>query len=610
MLSSVLIFAGGIVAALNANGAGDICTPLDAREVQVSGEIGRRLQATVDNNLLVIDLDHDFLAPFQKHESAGGYIGLGKTLDAFARFAAYTGDARVIERTRHIASVLAEIQEPDGYIGMMRPDARIGTLWDVHEMSYLVLGLTSDYRFCGEKASLEAARKLADYLIRRLTAEPRPKTGPDDLSAVMPTTGLDEAFLSLSEQTGDPQYRDFVSGVRKLAEWKTPLVLGRWGKIEGHAYAYMCECLAQMRLDRYTPDARLWEPARSVFQFLLDGDGLVISGTCGDHECWHNTQSGTTNLGETCTTAYLLRLCDELMRRTGKPLYGDLMERGIHNALFGAQSPDGRRIRYYTPFEAPRVYHNGDTYCCPCNFRRIMAELPGMAFYQRGDGVFVNLLTPAKAEFRLMEDVALTLQQETGYPNSGDIKIGVNPSRPIEFPLYARIPRWSKNVEVRINGQVEAPSLPEECLLAVRREWKTGDILELRFPIEIRLVRGRRSQEGRVAVTRGPMVFAYNPKRNPEVADKDPRLLTLDPGSVQGPFPDDSVHPGGVCCRARVWMPGAWYPSEQTHEIILTEFADPDATATYFLIPNPNDERAVDDELCGTARNLFEPGSK
>lgn len=587
------------MAASDTGGAGDVCTALGARDVQVGGEIGRRLQVTIDNNLLVLDLDRDFLAPFQKHESSGGYIGLGKTLDAFARFAAYTGNAKVVERKQHIVDALLKSQGPDGYIGTMKPEARIGALWDVHEMSYLVLGLTSDYRFCGEKASLEAARKLADYLIRALTADPRPKVGPDDLSAILPTIGLDEAFVFLSEQTGDARYRDFVTGERKLATWRAPLVLGRWGKVEGHAYAYMSECLPQVRLGRRMKDDGVWAPTREVFQFLLDGDGLVITGTCGDHECWHNTQSGTTNLGETCTTAYLLRLCDELARRTGDPLYGDLMERAVYNALFGAQSPDGRRIRYYTPFEAPRVYHDGDTYCCPCNFRRIMAELPGMAFYRRGDGVYVNLYTPAKAQFRIANDVSLSLWQETEYPSSGDVKISVELSRTAEFTLYLRVPRWSKGAEVRVNGQPVKPDAPEAGLLATRREWKTGDTLELQLPMEIRLVKGRRTQEGRVAIARGPLVFTFNPKRNPEFANIDPRLLTLDPASVQGPSPDDSIHPGGVSCRARVWMPGAWYPGEPTHEIVLTEFADPDAIATYFHIPNPNDERIVDDELAG-----------
>ena len=181
--------------------------------------------------------------------------------------------------------------------------------------------------------------------------------------------------------------------MRKLPEWDARIVTGRHGQIEGHAYAHMCRCIAQLRLDRLQPDQRLLKPAHDVIDFLTGHDGLVITGTCGDHECWHDTQEGTINLGETCATAYLIRMLDELLRMEGKPLYGDLMERAIYNALFAAQSPDGRQIRYYSPFDGPREYFKGDTYCCPCNYRRIVAELPGMICYRarrRGGGESVH----------------------------------------------------------------------------------------------------------------------------------------------------------------------------------------------------------------------------
>ena len=131
---------------------------------------------------------------------------------------------------------------------------------------------------------------------------------------------------------------------------------GRWGRIEGHAYAYLAHALAQLQLYRVEPDERLLRTTRRAMDFLTRHEGLVISGTCGDHECWHDTQSGTTNLGETCATAYLLRTLDDLLRLEGDSRWGDLMERTIFNALFAAQSPDGRHIRYYTPFECSRAY--------------------------------------------------------------------------------------------------------------------------------------------------------------------------------------------------------------------------------------------------------------
>jgi len=596
----------GIITAASA----EVCTALAPAQVKVGGEIGRRLEATVENNLLVIDLDRDFLKPFQERKSTSGYVGIGKTIDAYARFAAYTGDERVLDRKRHLVKTLLECQEPDGYLGMFRPDARITSLWDVHEMAYIVLGLTSDYQFCGEQASLDAARKLADHLIAKMSGPNAPKVGPDDLSDVMPTTGLDEAFLYLSDQCGDARYRDFVVKDRGIPEWRMPLVLGRWGKIDGHAYAYMSRSLAQVRLTRHLPEEGLWETTKDVFRFLLDGDGLVITGTCSDHECWHNTQSGTTNLGETCATAYLLRFYDELLRQTGIALYGDLMERAIYNALFGAQSPDGRRIRYYTPFEAPRAYHETDTYCCPCNYRRILPDLPRMIYYRQGEGVYVNLYTLSTAEIPLQNDVILTLRQETDYPNSGRVRLTIGLAQPIEFTLCLRVPRWSPGVQIRVNGESATPEASGEGRISIRRTWKNGDTVDIEFPMAFRLVKGRRTQEGRAAIMRGPLIFTYNPERNPDLRDKAPRLFALDPSSIEGPFPDDSVHPGGLSCRVKIWEPGAWYPFAATRQAILTEYADPDAVATYFLTPNPNDARLVEDELAGTAELLFEKSTK
>ncbi|MDQ1256063.1 MAG: uncharacterized protein QG656_659, partial [Candidatus Hydrogenedentes bacterium] len=73
----------------------DELTPVEIGDVRVTGEVGRRIDATVEHNLLAIDADRDFLTPFYSREQQGGYIGLGKLIDALARFAAYTKDPRV-----------------------------------------------------------------------------------------------------------------------------------------------------------------------------------------------------------------------------------------------------------------------------------------------------------------------------------------------------------------------------------------------------------------------------------------------------------------------------------------------------------------------------------
>jgi hypothetical protein len=72
-------------------------------------------------------------------------------------------------------------------------------------------------------------------------------------------------------------------------------------------------------------------------------DGMVITGAIGEVECWHDTQDGTWNLGETCVTTFLLLTLDELLRFDHVSSHGDLMERVIYNTLFAAQSPDGKQ---------------------------------------------------------------------------------------------------------------------------------------------------------------------------------------------------------------------------------------------------------------------------
>jgi len=578
--------------------AADRFARLGPRDVKVGGEIGRRIDVTVQNNLLQLKADSDFLKPFQDRKMTDGFIGLGMLIDATVRLAAYTDDPKVLALKKHLVRETIKTQEPDGYIGLMVPKSRMWKLWDIHEMGYLVYGLTSDWQFFQEKESLAAARKLADYIIARWTAEPQGDPSEGGITAHMAVTGLERTLLTLSAATADRRYREFCLGPRKLRQWDLDIVRGRWGKIEGHAYAYLAHCLAQLQWYRIESDERLLGQTRRAMDFLSKRDGLVITGACGDHECWHDTQSGTTNLGETCATAYLLRTLDDLLRLEGDSRCGDMMERAILNALFAAQSPDGRRIRYYAPFECSRAYFPGDTYCCPNNYRRIVSDLPGMIYYREQNGLAVNLYTASSVKADLAEGVSLAVRQETDYPSSGRVTLRLDPSKPAEFPLRLRIPRWCQGAKIAVNGQPVQEAIRSGSFFTIQRTWQPGDRVEMELPMPWRLVKGRRSQVGRVAVMRGPMVFTLGLDYNKELGALEPRLLTVSPSSLEGPVKDESVRPGGLACRIQAWKPGAWYPSAKLDlRLVLTEFADPAGEASYFHVPNPNAKEFVEDEL-------------
>ena len=570
---------------------------IDLDTTKIGGEIGRRIDVTVQNNLLAVDVDNDFIKPFQDRESSGGFIGLGMFIDGLARLAYHTGNPDAIARKDHVIAATIATQEEDGYIGLMRPEARIAKLWDVHEMAYIVLGLTSDYALFGNEASLDTAVRLADYLTDNLKDNPPPDCFDGDLSPDMGPTGLADAFLYLSEQSGDAKYHDFCIDVLRIGEWHKPIVKGRWWPIDGHVYAYIDKCLLQLRLDPECKNPALREMSERVMAFLLEGEGLTISGAVGDHECWHDTQAGLNNLGETCASVYMLKFYDELMRQTANPLYGDLIERTIYNTLFGAQSPDGRLLRYYTPFEAQRVFFDRDTYCCPNNYRRGVADLPKYVVYRTPEGLLVNLYTPCTVETTLADGTRITLTQETAYPSDGHVTLRITPERERAFALALRIPRWCANPAVTVNGEpVDIPCAPG-ALCVIERTWKPGDVVELELPMEFRFVKGRRSQVGRMAIMRGPQLFGLSKEHNEGMENIQPRLLTVDLGSFEGPVPDDSVRPGGLACSIGAWDPGQWYPGPLSRTLTLTEFADPGVEAIYFVVPNPEDERFTADEL-------------
>ena len=127
---------------LGAASAGDeALKALDLRQVKLGGEIGRRIDVTVRNNLLVLDAEKDFLAHFRAKTMHEGYIGLGKLVDAAVRLAAYTNDEKVIALKQRLVDETIKTQGPDGYIGAMAVPNRMWGLWDIHEMGYIIYAL-------------------------------------------------------------------------------------------------------------------------------------------------------------------------------------------------------------------------------------------------------------------------------------------------------------------------------------------------------------------------------------------------------------------------------------------------------------------------------------
>ena len=621
-LSCVLCLAGFVQADESCQATLDVVRPrvpdklcrVTLNQQELGGEIDRRIRNLIYRNYLAVDLDGKWLHHFRRRTDRGDrqyvYYGIGKVFDAGSLFAAYTGDPKVAARTQYIIDELVKSRDPDGYIGFWNaePDNRLDHInWTLHEQEYINLALVRNYRCTGNLQSLAHAKTMGDYLLKTFPTPQNPCYDPGQIC----TAGLPEGMLELYRVTGDPRYLDFAADVphgnnrseiqlASLRTWEQD-----FSRRPCHVYVMLARCYAQTELYRLTAEENLLHMSQYLRNELLkkSAGGMLITGSCSEGEHFTYDQNGRGPIGESCVTAYVLRWIDSLMRLEGDMGYGDLIERTLYNAVFAANSPDGRWIRYFTPFSGPRQYDTRDYFCCCGNYRRAVAELPQKVYYRTPKGgVALNLFTDSKKTFDV-KGQPVTVLQETAYPNDGDVKLTFSTPNPVAFPFQFRTPRWCETVALQVNDEAPVTIDPKQQKLgcyAMNRTWKDGDVLKISMPMAWRFLRGRAVQDGRVALLRGPVVYCIGQDQNPGLLATcpEPRHLVIDPASLAEPVRDDSIRPNGRKVAAEAWL-----KEDCTGEkagVTLTEFIDPSGQEVYFRVPNLADTSPLpleDDEI-------------
>ena len=587
---------------------------IPTERVTLDGVFGERISMTVTNNLLKVDLPRDFIAPFAVKDGKEEFVGTGNMIEAMVYLAKHTGNEELLVRKRMLVDAICGAQEKEGYIGCFPPGKRTWTPWDLEDVGFIIDGLVADWSLFGETNSLAAARRAADHAIEHCR---NPPPGWDDViydkELLM---GFGRALVSLYGATGDRRYLDFCAYARGYLDSDEPVVTGRDRGLRGHASGHLDTCQTQLEMYRHLRDPRLFRQTRKALDHLLNGNGALITGEIGLCECWNSDQEGTGCVGETCATVFAMFVYDLAIRLgIADPVrLGDIMERTVYNALFAAQSRDGRRLRYYTPLLGKRGYWKTDFYCCACNFRRAVSRLPEYVFYKGERSILANLYSAGTVRFAV-DGVNVCLKEETDYPTTGNIRFGFEVSKPVFFEFLCRIPGWCADPVLSVNGEKRA--CRSGTLATMARVWRTGDRVELILPMPIRAVRGRGRQSGRFAVMRGPLVYGLNPRSifararekamtdYPETVVEAADLFVVDPAKMcLSTRPDSSAREGGTAIETfvayRSWDLGI-NPATAV-KVVLTEFPDPGNEAVYFRAPSSSDVLTVEDGLFSTPK--------
>ncbi|MBQ9409401.1 MAG: glycoside hydrolase family 127 protein [Clostridia bacterium] len=104
----------------------------------------------------------------------------------------------------------------------------------------------------------------------------------------------------------------------------------------------------------------------------------------------------------------------------------------------------------------------------------------------------------------VIESTLVRLDVDTEYPFTESVKIRVSAAKPVEFPMYLRIPSWAQNPMIHLpDGEIMSVRAGEVACL--RQRWTSDSEIRLVLPRSCRLSRWSRQS---AAVELGPLLMA------------------------------------------------------------------------------------------------------
>ncbi len=561
------------------------------------GHLGERIQKNIDNWLLpMLEANPGILEMFRdKDRQPRRYIMPwagefpGKYLTSAVLTLRLTQDERLLNTLQAFVKDLINLQDEDGYLGPHPRHVRFwGTgmwndreLWDVWGHYHCILGLLLWYEETGDESALRACHKAADLICKEFMEAGRPLSGQIAQEMDM---AISHAYALLYEITDEERYLRMLHYIEQ--DWQAP-----------KAGDYVRNALAGKAL--FEMPRHRWESLHDIQAiaelYLITGDDAYRSAF---KQIWwsivandrHNTGAFSTDEGavgnpyqsgpiETCCTVAWIAASIDMLRLTGDSRVADEIEFSTLNAMLGAQHPSGRWWTYDTPSDGIRlasahqiVFHSApgtpELNCCAVNGPRALGMLSQWAVMQAEDGLVVNYFGPGKIKSALPSGKEFQLAQKIDYPASGEVELELQLQSEERFCLYLRVPGWSINSAIQVNGEMVGDVKPGNYLILERR-WRKHNVIHISLDMSPHFWIGEREMAGKASIYRGPILLAYDRRYNQIDPDQVPPIdlqrLDLKPIQREG--------------RLKPWMAFQADFGQKTG-LYLCDFASAGTTAT------------------------------
>jgi len=459
------------------------------------------------------DPDYDYRKNFDDGFAPG--CPFGQWVSALARAYAITGDEATRQKVLRLNRLYAETITPDFYVKNRFP---------AYTYDKLLLGLLDSHTYVTDPQALAILEQTTNTALPHLPGHAvehdRPWRADKDKQDASWTwdesyTMPENLFLAYKRGAGR-RYYDL--GLQYLDDetWFDPLSRNENVLAGRHAYSYVNSLSSAMMAYMVAGSEKHLRAARNAFSMLQEQS--FATGGWGPDEQLRAPGSGdvyasltnTHHSFETPCGSYAhFKLTRYLLRVTGDARYGDSMERMMYNTVLGAKPLQHNGEAFYYSdynFDGKRVYKEARWPCCAGTLPQVATDYRINTYLRGPQAVYVNLYLPSTLRWT-ESGVALSLMQEGEYPYEDQVTFTVTSSRPTELTLHFRIPAWAEEASVFVNGARQKGLAVPGQFAAVRREWKTGDRVELELPLKMRLEAVDTRHTDTVALLRGPLVL-------------------------------------------------------------------------------------------------------
>jgi hypothetical protein len=211
---------------------------------------------------------------------------------------------------------------------------------------------------------------------------------------------------------------------------------------------------------------------------------------------------------ETCNTYNMLKLTRLLFTRRPDVEYADFYERALYNHILASQNPDDGMVCYFVPMGSGthKLFSTpfDDFTCCLGTGLENHSRYGECIYFHDRDTLYVNLFIASEVNWR---DRGMRVTQRTDFPNSERTRLIFSCAKPAGASVKIRHPFWAGPVRIALNGETILTDSAAPGYAVIRREWKTGDTLDVTLPMSIRL-EPVPDLLSRAAVMYGPILLA------------------------------------------------------------------------------------------------------